>query len=172
VAQFEIRRRRWLTPAWGCRFDNPRIVLEKNKPCKGSSRGEPLQGFQLIGVISPGFSLRSNPGLKLANAFGVFQIEPAPYFQTDPHLLAVIHGARDLRSGLKLANAFGVFQIEPAPYFQTDPLPRRCYSRRARSAILIEQMFVRGKDHNRLQDLPRMRRSLDLVQRPSFLHSV
>src|SRR4029078_11129512 len=28
--------------------------------------------------MDPGFSLRSSPGLRLANAFGVFQTEPAP----------------------------------------------------------------------------------------------
>jgi len=32
---------------------------------------EPLQGLVVFLYINPGFSLRSNPGLKLANAFGV-----------------------------------------------------------------------------------------------------
>jgi len=34
--------------------------------------GEPFQGSTITDVLIPGLSLRSNPGLKLANAFGVF----------------------------------------------------------------------------------------------------
>jgi hypothetical protein len=33
--------------------------------------GEPLQGLTRNSDLSPGLSLRSNPGLELANAFGV-----------------------------------------------------------------------------------------------------
>jgi len=44
----------------------------------------------------PGFSLRSNPGLKLANAFGV---------NVGPRLA----NGFGVNAGLKLANAFGVF---------------------------------------------------------------
>jgi len=40
--------------------------------CKGSPIAEPLQGLKLFFNAFPGFSLRSNPGLGLANAFGVF----------------------------------------------------------------------------------------------------
>jgi hypothetical protein len=43
----------------------------KNKPCKGSPIAEPLQGSIALLNAIPGLSLRSNPGLKLANAFGV-----------------------------------------------------------------------------------------------------
>jgi hypothetical protein len=35
------------------------------------SREKPLQGWNDFFNLIPGFSLRSNPGLKLANAFGV-----------------------------------------------------------------------------------------------------
>ena len=45
--------------------------------------------------ITPGFSLRSNPGLRLANAFGV----------NDEPRLANAFGVND---ELRLANAFGV----------------------------------------------------------------
>ena len=39
---------------------------------KGFDARETLSGFNEFRVIGPpGFSLRSNPGLKLANAFGV-----------------------------------------------------------------------------------------------------
>ena len=38
-----------------------------------------LSGLKMRLIPIPGFSLRSNPGLKLANAFGVFfQTEPVP----------------------------------------------------------------------------------------------
>ena len=33
--------------------------------------GEPFQGYDEFILLFPGCSLRSNPGLKLANAFGV-----------------------------------------------------------------------------------------------------
>jgi hypothetical protein len=42
------------------------ITLEK-----GSSQDKPFQGWDTFVCLVPGFSLRSNPGLKLANAFGV-----------------------------------------------------------------------------------------------------
>jgi predicted outer membrane lipoprotein len=63
--------------------------------------------------VIPGFSLRSNPGLRLANAFGV----------DDELRLANAFGVDD---GLKLANAFGVDdELRFATlwaYFQTDYL--------------------------------------------------
>jgi len=34
-------------------------------------RYEPFQGFKHISIVYPGLSLRSNPGLELANASGV-----------------------------------------------------------------------------------------------------
>ena len=37
----------------------------------GVGAGAPFQGKDGVFFWSPGFSLRSNPGLKLANAFGV-----------------------------------------------------------------------------------------------------
>ena len=40
-------------------------------PEKGLAVGEPFQGCLIWENSIPGFSLRSNPGLKLANAFGV-----------------------------------------------------------------------------------------------------
>jgi hypothetical protein len=40
-------------------------------PEKGLAIGEPFQGCNAIKPTSPGLSLRYNPGLKLANAFGV-----------------------------------------------------------------------------------------------------
>jgi len=39
--------------------------------CKGSPCEKPFQGYHPIPDEVPGFSLRSNPGLGLANAFGV-----------------------------------------------------------------------------------------------------
>jgi hypothetical protein len=55
------------------RSDNPGFITnDELKPCKGFSQGEPFQGSTLLWDPFPGFSLRSNPGLKLANAFGVF----------------------------------------------------------------------------------------------------
>jgi len=41
------------------------------KPWKGSPWEEPFQGSIAFLIMIPGFSLRSNPGLRLANAFGV-----------------------------------------------------------------------------------------------------
>ena len=52
--------------------------------------GKPFQGYDGFILLFPGFSLRSNPVLKLANAFGVTS--------------ALL--------GLKLANAFGVTRAE------------------------------------------------------------
>ena len=55
-------------------------------------------------MVLPGLSLRSNPGLKLANAFGV----------TGPEL-ANAFGVTEL----KLANAFGVTELKLAnAYFK------------------------------------------------------
>jgi predicted outer membrane lipoprotein len=47
-------------------------------------------------MIDPGLSLRSSPGLKLANAFGVY-------------IGLKLANAFGVYIGLKLANAFGVF---------------------------------------------------------------
>jgi hypothetical protein len=41
------------------------------KPCKGSAIGERFQRFALISNWVPRVVASSNPGLKLANAFGV-----------------------------------------------------------------------------------------------------
>ena len=38
---------------------------------KGLAHRRTLSGFKFISIRYPGLSLRSNPGLKLANAFGV-----------------------------------------------------------------------------------------------------
>src|SRR6185369_5077628 len=56
---------------------------------------QPFQGLNQISNSYPGLSLRSNPGLKLANAFGV---------NSKPKLA----NAFGVNSKLKLANAFGV----------------------------------------------------------------
>jgi hypothetical protein len=51
---------------------------------KGFASQQTLSGFYVFFVCSiPGLSLRSNPGLELANAFGVFKVnqhssEPVP----------------------------------------------------------------------------------------------
>jgi len=56
------------------RSENPGETTQEIKlnPEKGSPTTEPFQGINLNSKSFPGFSLRSNPGLKLANAFGVF----------------------------------------------------------------------------------------------------
>jgi hypothetical protein len=52
--------------------ENPWDMIQiATKPWKGSPVGEPFQGLILFNVPIPGLSLRSNPGLKLANASGV-----------------------------------------------------------------------------------------------------
>ena len=38
---------------------------------KGFTNFRTLSGFIALLIVNPGFLLRSNPGLKLANAFGV-----------------------------------------------------------------------------------------------------
>jgi hypothetical protein len=59
----------------GTAFENPDQTL------KGLGGWRTLQGSMTIDVLIPGLSLRSNPGLKLANAFGVF-------IQFQPHALS------------------------------------------------------------------------------------
>jgi hypothetical protein len=53
------------------RSENPGIITKKRLTLKGFSSGEPFQGFLPFQNLNPGLSLRPNPGLKLANAFGV-----------------------------------------------------------------------------------------------------
>jgi hypothetical protein len=48
------------------------------KPCKRSAVGERLQRFELFLIAYPWLSLRSNHGLKLANAFGVYSYQSIP----------------------------------------------------------------------------------------------
>ncbi len=43
-----------------------------NKGRRVDSQGKPVQGLMFLLYSDPGFSLCSNPGLKLANAFYVF----------------------------------------------------------------------------------------------------
>ena len=67
-------------------------------------REKPFQGFSPFIYRIPGLSLRSNPGLELANAFGVWvrpQLELANAFGVW------------VRPQLELANAFGVW-VRPA----------------------------------------------------------
>src|SRR5262249_3576611 len=55
------------------RSDNPGTPITNKPPTlKGFAARETLSGFNAHFLYAyPGFSLRSNPGLKLANAFGV-----------------------------------------------------------------------------------------------------
>jgi predicted outer membrane lipoprotein len=89
------------------RSENPGLNPKyRFNPEEGSSCGEPFQGLCLCYCLIPGLSLRSNPGLKLANAFGVIHI--------DPRLkLANAFGVIHIDPRLKLANAFGVIHIDP-----------------------------------------------------------
>ena len=68
------RRRRSLISAQGCCCAPTLGQRHHNffKPCNGYSRtGLTLSAFDHYSFCYPGLSLRSNPGLKLANAFGV-----------------------------------------------------------------------------------------------------
>jgi len=47
---------------------------EALNPEKGSPVAEPFQGFVVFFYAHPGLSLRSNPGLGLANAYGVYEL--------------------------------------------------------------------------------------------------
>jgi hypothetical protein len=52
----------------------PWVAKEKStSTLKGFTARRTLSGLQENCGISPGLSLRSNPGLQLANAFGVFK---------------------------------------------------------------------------------------------------
>jgi hypothetical protein len=57
------------------RSDNSGVAHTNNETTlKGFATRGTLSGFQRpFGLQTPGLSLCSNPGLKLANAFGVFQ---------------------------------------------------------------------------------------------------
>jgi len=81
---------------------------------------ETLKGFIARGTLSgftssffyqyPGFSLGSNPGLELANAFGVFIV--LTWLE-----LANAFGVFVVLTWLKLANAFGVWP--PSAYLSS-----------------------------------------------------
>jgi hypothetical protein len=63
------------------RSDNPRITLKKCIYPERVSSQRTLSGFMKMFDGYPGFSLHSNPGLKLANAFGVLQLTHySPFF--------------------------------------------------------------------------------------------
>jgi hypothetical protein len=47
-------------------------IKKRSNPERVRLEEQPFQGSTTIYVLIPGLSLRSNPGLKLANAFGVF----------------------------------------------------------------------------------------------------
>jgi len=71
----KLRRRRWLTPAQGwSASDNPGIASTRSKlTLKGFAKKGTLSGFKRFSfTATQGSRWRSNPGLKLANAFGVF----------------------------------------------------------------------------------------------------
>jgi len=53
------------------RSDNPGYTKNGAQTLKGFGDWRTLSGSRLFDVLIPGLSLRSNPGLKLANAFGV-----------------------------------------------------------------------------------------------------
>jgi hypothetical protein len=70
------RRRRSLISAhgWSAATTMGQLFEPCNQPWKFAWR-ETLSGFEsFFLILIPGFSLRSNPGLKLANAFGVFRL--------------------------------------------------------------------------------------------------
>jgi hypothetical protein len=72
-SQRKERRRRWPTPAQGWSIATTLgTYLHLQPTLKGFANCLTLSGFRrfFFGLI-PGLSLRSNPGLKLANAFGV-----------------------------------------------------------------------------------------------------
>jgi hypothetical protein len=57
------------------RSDNPgESNLKSDSTLKGFLVANPFRVQSFFPDTIPGFSLRSNPGLELANAFGVFQI--------------------------------------------------------------------------------------------------
>jgi len=53
------------------RSDNPGLIDKFLLTLKGFAKRGTLSGLVAHLFIYPGLSLRSNPGLKLANAFGV-----------------------------------------------------------------------------------------------------
>src|SRR5215213_6706907 len=59
------------------------------EPCKGFRRT--LSGLNIVRISDPGFSLRSNPGLKLANAFGVFQADQYHFSPSSLRLDRILH---------------------------------------------------------------------------------
>jgi hypothetical protein len=73
VSQFELTPKALANfSPWLERRDNHGITIHKDDgTLKGFGSGEPFQGLILNSDLFPGLSLRSNPGLKLANAFGV-----------------------------------------------------------------------------------------------------
>ena len=85
LVQFEIRRRRWLTSAqrWSA-SDNPGFARQPELNPVRVRQSPTLSGFTVYFECTQGCRWRSNAGLKLANAFGVFQTEPVGVFQTQP----------------------------------------------------------------------------------------
>jgi hypothetical protein len=84
VSQFEFND---LTPKALANFspglarsDNPGTVsLSRDNPERVRQLPNPFQGLRALLIVNPGFSLSSNPGLKLANAFGVkFKLRHCP----------------------------------------------------------------------------------------------
>ena len=78
VHQFEITPKALANSSPGLeRSDNPGFVFPYElKPCKGSPTAEPFSGFSMYLILdTQGCRLRSNPGLELANASGVFQTD-------------------------------------------------------------------------------------------------
>jgi len=69
------RRRRWLISAQGWeRSDNPGITKQKDRfnPERVCFALNPFRVWSFINIDTQGCRCASNPGLKLANAFGVY----------------------------------------------------------------------------------------------------
>src|SRR5689334_24878310 len=72
VRQFEITPKAFANFSPGLeRSDNPGYGIRVQINPEGVRRKPTLSGLNAFLFLDPGFSLRSNPGLKLANAFGV-----------------------------------------------------------------------------------------------------
>jgi len=72
VRQFEITPKAFANFSPGLeRSDNPGYGIRVQINPEGVRRKPTLSGLNVFLFLDPGFSLRSNPGLKLANAFGV-----------------------------------------------------------------------------------------------------
>src|ERR1043166_8188816 len=90
LVQFEIRRRRWLTSAqrWSA-SDNPGFARQPELNPVRVRQSPTLSGFTVYFECTQGCRWRSNAGLKLANAFGVFKLNQSAYFKLHHYPLRV-----------------------------------------------------------------------------------